>query len=125
MLSSYRKQELLCQVYNKAVRFWSFREPDIRNWQSLRIRVIIIIIIIIIQKICSAHIQMYMYIHLAGCSRRKSTNTGASPISFTISVLGSFPCLLSGGTETCSLGLRETPACIRVIPCLSQPRMAC
>ena len=34
-------------------------------------------------------------------------------------------CLLSGGTEACSLGLRETPACIHVIQCLSQPRVAC
>ena len=33
-------------------------------------------------------------------------------------------CLLSGGTEACSLGLRETPACIHVIR-LSQPRVAC
>ena len=41
-------------------------------------------LIIIIQKICSAHI------HPAGCSRRESRNTGASPFSFTISVLGSF-----------------------------------
>ena len=38
-----------------------------------------------IQKICSAH----TCIHLAGCSRRESRNTGASPFSFTISVLGS------------------------------------
>ena len=29
-------------------------------------------------------------------------------------------CLLSGGTEACSLGLRETPACIHVIQRLSQ-----
>ena len=34
-------------------------------------------------------------------------------------------CLLSGGTEACSLGLRETPACIHVIQRLSQPRVAC
>ena len=35
-------------------------------------------------------------------------------------------CLLSGGTEACSLGLREeTPACIHVIQSLSQPRVAC
>ena len=34
-------------------------------------------------------------------------------------------CLLSGGTEACFLGLRETPACIHTIPCLSQPRVAC
>ena len=34
-------------------------------------------------------------------------------------------CLLSGGTEVCSLGLRETPACIHVIQRLSQPRVAC
>ena len=34
-------------------------------------------------------------------------------------------CLLSGGTEACSLGLRETPACILVIQRLSQPRVAC
>ena len=34
-------------------------------------------------------------------------------------------CLLSGGTEACSLGLWETPACIHVIQRLSQPRMAC
>ena len=30
-----------------------------------------------------------------------------------------------GGTEACSLGLRETPACIHVIQRLSQPRVAC
>ena len=29
------------------------------------------------------------------------------------------------GTEVCSLGLRETPACIHVIQRLSQPRVAC
>ena len=29
-------------------------------------------------------------------------------------------CLLSGGTEACSLGLRKTPACIHVIQRLSQ-----
>ena len=34
-------------------------------------------------------------------------------------------CLLSGSTEACSLGLRETPACIHVIQRLSQPRVAC
>ena len=34
-------------------------------------------------------------------------------------------CLLSGGTEACSLGLRETPACIHIIQRLSQPRVAC
>ena len=34
-------------------------------------------------------------------------------------------CLFSGGTEACSLGLRETPACIHVIQRLSQPRVAC
>ena len=34
-------------------------------------------------------------------------------------------CLLSGATEACSLGLRETPACIHVIQRLSQPRVAC
>ena len=34
-------------------------------------------------------------------------------------------CLLSGGTEACSIGLRETPACIHVIQRLSQPRVAC
>ena len=34
-------------------------------------------------------------------------------------------CLLSGGTEACSLGRRETPACIHVIQSLSQPRVAC
>ena len=34
-------------------------------------------------------------------------------------------CLLSGSTEVCSLGLRETPACIHVIQRLSQPRVAC
>ena len=34
-------------------------------------------------------------------------------------------CLLSRGTEACSLGLRETPACIHVIQRLSQPRVAC
>ena len=34
-------------------------------------------------------------------------------------------CLLSGGTEACYLGLRETPACIHVIQRLSQPRVAC
>ena len=34
-------------------------------------------------------------------------------------------CLLSGGTKACSLGLRETPACIHVIQRLSQPRVAC
>ena len=34
-------------------------------------------------------------------------------------------CLLSGGTEACSLGLRETPACIHVIQRLSQPWVAC
>ena len=34
-------------------------------------------------------------------------------------------CLLSGGTEACSLGLWETPACIHVIQRLSQPRVAC
>ena len=35
-------------------------------------------------------------------------------------------CLLSGGTEACSLGLLETPACIQVIQRLSQPqRVAC
>ena len=34
-------------------------------------------------------------------------------------------CLLSGGTEACSLGLRETPACIHVIQRLSQPGVAC
>ena len=34
-------------------------------------------------------------------------------------------CLLSEGTEACSLGLRETPACIHVIQRLSQPRVAC
>ena len=34
-------------------------------------------------------------------------------------------CLLSGGTEACSLGLRETPACIHVIQRLSQPRVVC
>ena len=34
-------------------------------------------------------------------------------------------CLLSGGTEACSLGLRETPACIHAIQRLSQPRVAC
>ena len=28
-----------------------------------------------------------------------------------------------GGTEACSLGLRETPACIHVIQRLSQPRV--
>ena len=33
--------------------------------------------------------------------------------------------LLSGGTEACSLGFRETPACIHVIQRLSQPRVAC
>ena len=30
-----------------------------------------------------------------------------------------------GGTEACSLGFRETPACIHVIQRLSQPRVAC
>ena len=30
-----------------------------------------------------------------------------------------------GGTEACSLGLWETPACIHVIQRLSQPRVAC
>ena len=34
-------------------------------------------------------------------------------------------CLLSRGTEACSLGLRETPACVHVIPQMSQPRVAC
>ena len=34
-------------------------------------------------------------------------------------------CLLSGGTEACSLGLRETLACIHVIQRLSQPQVAC
>ena len=40
-------------------------------------------------KICSA----YTCIHPAGCSRRESRNTGSSPFSFTISVLGSFTCI--------------------------------
>ena len=34
-------------------------------------------------------------------------------------------CLLSGGTEACSLRIRETPACIHVIQRLSQPRVVC
>ena len=34
-------------------------------------------------------------------------------------------CLLSRGTEACSLGLWETLACIHVIQRLSQPRVAC
>ena len=34
-------------------------------------------------------------------------------------------CLLSRGTEACSLGVRETPACTHVIQRLSQPRVAC
>ena len=34
-------------------------------------------------------------------------------------------CLLSGGTEAFSLGLRETLACIHVIPQMSHPRVAC
>ena len=34
-------------------------------------------------------------------------------------------CLLSRGTEACSIRLRETVACIHIIPCLSQPRVAC
>ena len=33
-------------------------------------------------------------------------------------------CLLSRGTEACSLVLRETPACIHVIQRLSQPRVS-
>ena len=44
-------------------------------------------IIIIIQTICGAHINP------AGCSRRESWNTRASPFFFTISVLGSFTCI--------------------------------
>ena len=34
-------------------------------------------------------------------------------------------CLLSGCTEACSLRLRETLACIHVIPQMSQSRVAC
>ena len=34
-------------------------------------------------------------------------------------------CLLSGATEPCPLGLRETLACIHVILHMSRPRVAC
>ena len=52
---------------------------------------------------------------------------GKNPFTHSIP-FHSFPdgqCLLSGGTEACSLGLRETPACIHVIQRLSHPRVAC
>ena len=53
-------------------------------------------------KICSAHI------HPAGCSRRESRNTGASPFSFTISVLGSFTCITQHTGPTALRPIRRT-----------------
>ena len=62
------------------------------------------VIIIIIQKICSAHIHVHC-IHPAGCSRR---DTGASPFSFMISVLGSFMCITQHTGPTALRPIRRT-----------------
>ena len=56
------------------------------KWQSTLIKKLIIIIII--QKICSTHIST-----LLGAQGANPENTGASPFSFMISVLGSFTCI--------------------------------
>ena len=48
---------------------------------------------------------------------------GKNPFTHSIPFHSLIPwrqCLLSGGTEACSVGLRETPACIHVIQRLSQ-----
>ena len=57
-------------------------------------------------------------------NRARSWIKGLGKNSFTHSIPFTHS-LLSGGTEACSLGLRETPACIHVIQRLSQPRVAC
>ena len=50
------------------------------------------------------------HIHPAGCSRRESRNTGASPFSFTISVLGSFTCITQHKGPTALRPIRRTKA---------------
>ena len=68
-----------------------------------RLKVTLGIIIITIQKICS-----FAHIHPAGCSRRESRNTGASPFSFTISVLGYFACITQHTGPTALRPIRRT-----------------
>ena len=48
------------------------------------------------------------HIHPAGYSRRESRNTGASPFSFTISVLGSFTCITQHTGPTALRPIRRT-----------------
>ena len=51
----------------------------------------------------------------------KNPFTHSIPFTHSLTAVAFCP----GGTEACSLGLRETPACIHVIQRLSQPRVAC
>ena len=62
-----------------------------------------VLLIIIIQKICSAHIST-----LLGAQGRESRNTGASPFSFTISVLGSFTYITQHTGPTALRPIRRT-----------------
>ena len=51
---------------------------------------------------------------------------GKNPFTYSIPFTHSLTAVpFVWGTEACSLGLRETPACIHVIQRLSQPRVAC
>ena len=59
----------------------------------------------------------YTCIHPPGCSRHESRNTGASPFSFTISVLGSFTCIAQHTGPTALRPIRRTK---QLFKCLAQ-----
>ena len=57
---------------------------------------------------CMEDVETEMHFVCSGCSRRESRNTGASPFSFTISVLGSFTCITQHTRPTALRPIRRT-----------------
>ena len=76
---------------------------SIYTWIVPRMLLCLPLLIIIIQKICSAHIST-----LLGTQGAYYRNTGASPFSFTISVLGSFTCITQHTGPTALRPIRRT-----------------
>ena len=62
---------------------------------------------------------------MAGTSTKQVVDKGLGKNPQKSELIHWRQCLLSGGTEACSLELRETLARIHVIPQMSQPRVVC
>ena len=67
----------------------------------------------------------HLYKFVAGTSTEQVVDKGLGKNPQKSELIHWQQCLLSGGTEACSLGLRETLARIHVIPQMSQLRVAC